>query len=90
MGELNCDKSRKNGTRCGHKAYVEVYFCSSTCGPNNELCKYGCTHHWCYLCFWHFVVDFIVSRLKGDGNGYCYVSYERTFWKRIRDKSVIE
>ena len=74
----SCDKKTIRG-RCNRKPYIEVYF-------KSKICLFECNMHWSYLCFFHFVIDFVMNKLMGSGRGYCYVSYERTLLKRLRDK----
>jgi hypothetical protein len=71
---------------CSKKPYVEVYFKSSTCGKNNTPCEFGCSMHWSYLCFRHFVIDLIMNRIKHSGRGYCYVSDRKTLLGRLLDR----
>jgi len=75
-----CDKKTIKG-RCNRKPYVEVYCTSNVFGSHP-----GNNSSWSYLCFFHFVIDFVMNKLMGSGRGYCYVSYERTLLKRLRDK----
>jgi len=74
-----CDKSTMRG-RCNRRPYIEVYHISSIPSP------YGNNSSWSYLCFFHFVIDFVMNKVTRSGRGYCYVSYERTLLKRLRDK----
>jgi len=48
--------------------------------------SHGNNSSWSYLCFFHFVIDLVMNKLMRSGRGYCYVSYECTFLKRLRDK----
>ena len=79
-----CDKwiglTALSKRRCNRRPYAEVYCIFNTYG------SHGNDSSWSYLCFFHFVIDFVMNKLMGSGRGYCYVSYERTFLKRLRDK----
>lgn len=72
--EFRCDKGGKRGKRCGRKAYMEVYWKSTTCGEDNTECPFGCTRHWSYLCRWHYYIDRILNFIYIGDNWYADAS----------------
>lgn len=75
---VSCDMKGK----CNRKPYVEVYFHSKNCGSD---CPTGGSH-WSYLCFFHFVTDLVMNKIKRSGRGYAYVSNKKTLLGRLFDK----